>query len=123
MSATKTVYIAISSDVLHRGHLNIIEQGAKLGEVTIGLLTDSAIATYKRAPILDWDTRRITLENMRQVAQVVPQETLSYARNIREHRPDYVVHGDDWRTGIQAVIRAEVISLLGEYGGELVEVP
>lgn len=122
MSAPKTVYIAISTDVLHRGHLNIIEEGAKLGEVTIGLLTESAIATYKRAPLLDFETRKLTLENMRQVARVVPQETLSYAANLREYKPDYVLHGDDWRTGIQSVVRAEVIEVLAEYGGELVEV-
>lgn len=121
-SATKSVYIAISSDVLHRGHLNIIEQGARLGEVTIGLLTDSAIATYKRAPLLDWETRRATLVGMRNVARVVAQDTLSYANNLREFKPDIVLHGDDWRTGVQAVTRAEVISVLAEYGGELVEV-
>ncbi len=122
MSDPKTVYIAISSDILHRGHLNIIEEGAKLGEVTIGLLTDSAIATYKRAPILDWETRKVTLANMRQVSRVIPQETLSYAQNIRDLKPDYVVHGDDWRTGIQSVVRAEVLTLLAEYGGELIEI-
>ncbi len=121
--APKSAYIAISSDILHRGHLNIIEKAAALGEVTVGLLTDSAIATYKRAPLLDWDTRKTTLANMRQVARVVPQDTLSYAQNIREYKPDYVVHGDDWRTGIQSIIRAEVVTLLAEYGGELVEVP
>jgi len=123
MSEPKTVYIAISSDVLHIGHLKVIEEGAKLGDVTIGLLTDSAIATYKRAPILDWETRKVTLANMRQVARVVPQETLSYAQNIRELKPDYVLHGDDWRTGIQSVVRAEVQTLLAEYGGELIEIP
>lgn len=123
MSTQKTVYVAISSDVLHRGHLNVLEQAAKLGEVTVGLLTDSAIATYKRAPLLDWETREATVANMRQVSRVVPQETLSYAQNIRELQPDFVVHGDDWRTGIQSVVRAEVVNLLSEYGGELVEIP
>lgn len=123
MSNRKTVYVAISSDILHRGHLNILEQAAKLGEVIVGLLTDSAIATYKRAPLLDWETREATIANMRQVSRVVPQDTLSYAQNIREFRPDFVVHGDDWRTGIQSVVRAEVLNLLSEYGGELVEIP
>lgn len=122
MPERKSVYVAISSDILHRGHLNIIEEGAKLGDLTIGLLTDSAIATYKRAPLLDWETRQATLANMRQVSRVVAQDTLSYAKNIRELKPDFVVHGDDWRSGIQSVIRAEVIALLAEYGGELVEI-
>ncbi|MDR0848401.1 MAG: phosphoenolpyruvate mutase [Propionibacteriaceae bacterium] len=123
MSSNKTVYIAIASDILHRGHLNIIETGAALGEVTIGLLTDEGIATYKRPPIIDYETRRELLASMRQVSHVVPQDSLSYAQNLRELKPDYVVHGDNWRTGIQKAARAEVMSILAEYGGELVEVP
>lgn len=119
----KSVYIAISTDVLHGGHLNVVEQGAKLGDVTIGLLTDEAIATYKRPPILDFDTRRALLASMRDVHEVVAQETLSYADNLRRLKPDYVVHGDDWTTGAQATIRSEVIDILSGYGGELVEVP
>ncbi|MEA5051832.1 MAG: phosphoenolpyruvate mutase [Propionicimonas sp.] len=122
MPNDKTVYIAISSDILHRGHLNVIEAGARLGEVTVGLLTDRAIATYKRLPILDFESRRALVASMRNVAHVVPQETLSYAENLRRLKPDYVVHGDDWTTGVQAMVRNEVIDLLAEYGGDLVEV-
>ncbi len=119
----KSVYIAISSDILHQGHLNVLEVGAKLGEVTVGLLTDQAIATYKRLPIVDFESRRALFSSLRNVSQVVPQETLSYADNIRRLRPDYVVHGDDWTQGVQAMVRTEVINLLAEYGGELVEIP
>ena len=119
----KSVYIAISSDILHQGHLNVLEVGAKLGEVTVGLLTDQAIATYKRLPILDFESRRAMFASLRNVSRVVPQETLSYADNIRRLRPDYVVHGDDWTQGVQAMVRTEVIELLAEYGGELVEIP
>ena len=119
----KSVYIAISSDILHQGHLNVLEVGAKLGEVTVGLLTDQAIATYKRLPILDFESRRALFASLRNVSRVVPQETLSYADNIRRLRPDYVVHGDDWTQGVQAMVRTEVIELLAEYGGELVEIP
>lgn len=123
MPSTKTAYVAMSSDILHKGHLKVINAAAELGSVTIGLLTDESIATYKRLPILDWESRKAVLENMSSVAAVVPQETLSYADNLRRLKPDYVVHGDDWRSGIQAMVRDEVIKVLSEYGGELVEVP
>ena len=119
----KTVYIAMSADIIHKGHINIIEEGAKLGEVTIGLLTDEAIATYKRLPVLDYETRERIFLSMRQVSRVVRQETLSYLDNLRLLKPNYVVHGDDWQTGVQAVVRAEVLRTLDEYGGELIEVP
>lgn len=123
MPSNKTAYVAMSSDILHKGHLKVINAAAELGSVTIGLLTDESIATYKRLPILDWESRRAVLENMSSVSAVVPQETLSYADNLRRLKPDYVVHGDDWRSGIQAMVRDEVIQVLSEYGGQLVEVP
>lgn len=119
----KRVYIAVSSDILHKGHLNVIQEGARLGDVTIGLLTDEAVATYKRLPILDWETRRAVLASLANVTDVIPQDSLSYADNLRKLKPDYVVHGDDWRSGIQSMARDEVLRVLGEYGGELVEVP
>ena len=119
----KKVYIAMSADVLHNGHINIINEGAKLGDVIIGLLTDEAIATYKRLPILDYDTRKLVFENIKNVKKVVKQETLSYKENLLKIKPDYVIHGDDWKNGIQQKVREEVIETLNEYGGELIEVP
>ncbi len=123
MSERKTVYIAMSADIIHNGHINVINEGAKLGDVIIGVLTDEAIAAYKRLPLLDYDTRVTIFNNIKGVTKVVKQETLSYAKNIKELKPDYVVHGDDWKSGIQSNIRREVIELLGEYGGQLVEIP
>ncbi len=119
----KTVYIAMSADILHQGHLNIIHKGAELGDVIIGLLTDEVIATYKRMPILSYDTRKAIFESMKDVARVVCQDTLSYKKNLLELKPDYVLHGDDWKTGIQSMVREEVIATVASYGGELVEVP
>ena len=119
----KKVYIAMSADVLHDGHLNIIEEGAKYGDVIIGLLTDEAIATYKRLPILDYETRKRIFENLKNVKKVVKQETLDYTENLRRLKPDYVIHGDDWKQGVQSLVRERVIATLGEWGGELVEVP
>lgn len=123
MSSNKTVYIALASDILHRGHINIINEGAQLGDVTIGLLTDEAVATYKRLPVLDWESRKAVVESLANVTAVVPQASLSYADNLRELKPDYVVHGDDWRSGVQSMVREEVLSVLAEQGGELVEIP
>lgn len=117
----KCVYVAMSADLIHPGHLNIINTARQLGEVTVGLLTDEAIASYKRLPFLSYEQRKIIVENLRGVAHVVPQETLDYVPNLRRLRPDYVVHGDDWRTGVQKEIRARVIETLGEWGGRLVE--
>ncbi len=119
----KQVYIAMSTDVLHEGHINVIKEGSKLGDVTIGLLSDEAIATYKRVPFLDYNARKEIFENIKGVTRVVRQDTLDYTDNLRKYKPDIVLHGDDWKTGIQTVVRDKVIETLKEYGGELVEIP
>ena len=121
--AGKSVYVGMSADLIHPGHLNIITRARELGEVTIGLLTDAAIASYKRLPYLSYEQRKAVIENIRGVDRVVPQETLDYVPNLQQYRPDYVVHGDDWQSGIQAKTRQRVIDALAEWGGELVEVP
>jgi phosphoenolpyruvate phosphomutase len=113
----------MSADLVHPGHLNVIARARELGEVTIGLLTDAAIASYKRLPYMTYEQRRMVVENIQGVARVVPQETLDYEPNLRAHRPDIVVHGDDWKSGVQAKTRQRVIDVLAEWGGELVEVP
>lgn len=119
----KKVYIGMSADLIHPGHLNVIAKGRELGEVIVGLLTDHAIATYKRVPYLTFEQRKIIVENISGVSNVVPQETLDYSANLRKLKPHYVVHGDDWKTGIQQATRTKVIETLKEWGGELVEVP
>lgn len=123
MSENRTVYVGMSADLVHPGHLNVIRQAAELGEVTVGLLTDRAIASYKRLPYMAFEQRREVVESLKGVARVVPQDTLDYVPNLREYKPDYVVHGDDWREGVQAGVRQSVIDTLAEWGGELVEVP
>lgn len=117
----KTAYIGMSADLIHPGHLNIIREAQKLGEVTVGLLTDKAIASYKRLPFLTFEQRKEIVESIKGVSRVVPQHTLDYSDNLRELKPDYVVHGDDWREGVQAETRQKVIDTLKEWGGELVE--
>lgn len=117
------VYSAFSCDVIHEGVINIINKASELGELTVGLLSDEAIATYKRVPLLNFEARKVVFENLKGVSDVIKQETLSYKDNLYKIKPDYVVHGDDWKTGVQSKIRQEVIDILAEWGGELVEVP
>ena len=119
----KTVYVSIASDILHEGILNVISRASELGEVTVGLMSDEAIATYKRAPLLPYESRKKVYSSLRDVSRVVRQDTLSYRDNLLELRPDYVVHGDDWDEGPQSAVRAEAVELLTRWGGELVEVP
>ena len=117
------VYLAMSADIIHHGHINVISKASRLGEVTVGVLTDEVIASYKRFPLLSYEERKAIVENIKGVAQVIPQESLDYVPNLLRVRPHYVVHGDDWRTGVQQNIRRRVIETLEEWGGKLVEIP
>lgn len=119
----KKVYMSFSSDIIHGGHLSILKKAAELGEVTVGILTDDVIASYKSFPILSVDERMELFSNIKHVTNVVKQDTLGYEKAIHELRPDYVVHGDDWKTGILADIRKNVLAALEETGGELIEFP
>jgi cytidyltransferase-like protein len=107
----KTVYVGMSADLIHPGHLNVIKRAAELGEVVVGLLTDEAVASYKRLPYMNFEQRRMVIENIKGVSRVVPQTTLDYVPNLRVLKPDYVVHGDDWRTGVQKSVRQRVIEV------------
>ncbi|GAB6091614.1 phosphoenolpyruvate mutase [Spirochaeta dissipatitropha] len=118
----KKVYVGMSADLVHTGHLNIIKEAAKLGEVTVGLLTDKAIASYKRLPYLEFEQRKAIVEGLKGVAAVIPQETLDYRPNLEKIKPDYVVHGDDWKEGVQRETRQQVIDCLKQWDGSLVEV-
>ena len=119
----KKVFMSMSTDVIHGGHINIINRAAALGELTVGVLSDETVASYKRYPLLSCEERMKIVSAMQGVAHVVKQDGLSYRDVISRLKPDIVVHGDDWRTGIQQPIREETVRLLSEYGGELVEFP
>lgn len=119
----KKVYVGMSVDLIHHGHLNIIKKAKELGSVIVGLLTDEAIANYKRLPFLSYEQRRLIIDNIKGVDEVIPQSTLDYVPNLRKIKPDFVVHGDDWKSGIQKETRQKVIEVLEEWGGKLVEIP
>ena len=119
----RIVYMCFSTDMIHSGHIAIIKKAQKLGKLIIGVLSDEAVASYKRFPLMPYEERKSLVENINGVAMVIEQKELSYAENIKALKPAYVVHGDDWREGFQKPIREEVVALLGEYGGKLVEYP
>ena len=118
---SKLVYVAMSADIIHPGHLNIIKEAAKLGDVTVGVLTDAAIASYKRLPYMNYEQRAAVVAALKGVTRVIPQEQLDYIPNLLKLKPDFVVHGTDWREGVQAKTRQGVIDTLAQWGGKLVE--
>jgi len=117
----KIVYCGLAADILHEGHINILKTASKQGDVTVGLLTDNAIASYKRLPHLNYKQREIVLKNLKFVKRVIPQNTLDYTYNLELIKPDFVVHGDDWKTGIQRNVRKKVINTLKKWSGKLIE--
>ena len=119
----RTVYMCFASDIIHGGHISIIRKAARLGKLTIGVLSDEAVTSYKRLPLVPASERRIMFENISGVHRVVEQKTLSYKENLEKLHPDFVVHGDDWVSGFQKPVRDEVTSILASYGGKLVEYP
>ena len=119
----KIVYVGMCADLIHHGHLNIIKEAKKYGDVIIGLLTDSAVASYKRLPLLNYEERKIVVESIVGVSKVIPQNTLDYIPNLEKIKPNYVVHGDDWKEGVQKQVRKGVINKLNEWGGEVIDVP
>ncbi len=118
---SRTVFMSFSADVLHGGHVSIINKAARLGKLTIGVLTDEAVASYKRFPLIPATERKLLFSNLKGVSKAVFQNELSYKNILEELKPDYVVHGTDWREGVQAPVRDEVIKILESYGGKLVE--
>lgn len=120
---SRTVYMCFSTDMVHSGHIAIIKKAERLGKLIIGVLSDEAVVSYKRFPLLPYAERKIMFENITGVFKVVEQKTLSYKENIEKYLPTYVVHGDDWVIGFQKPVRDEVVSMLATYGGRLVEFP
>ena len=121
MREKKLVYVPMAVDIVHPGHINIIKIAATYGEVMVGLFTDEAIATYKNPPYMDYETRKIVIENIKGVSYVVPQKVRDYAPNLMKYKPDYMVHGTDWREGPLADVRQKAIELMAQWGGQVIE--
>jgi phosphoenolpyruvate phosphomutase len=110
-------------DIIHPGIINIINEGAKHGELLVGLLTDSAIASHKKLPFLTYEQRKNVIENIKGVSRVVPQEDWSYVPNLRKYKPNAIIHGDDWKSGGLKQERDDVYAAMKELGGKVIEVP
>ena len=121
MKTRKKAYVGLAVDIIHEGHINILKIANSYGDVIVGLLTDEAIASYKSIPYLNYNRRKIIIQNIKYVKKVVPQKTLDYVHNLNIIRPDFVVHGDDWRTGIQKKTRDRIIKTLKKWSGKLIE--
>jgi len=121
MEAKKLVYVPMAVDIVHPGHINIIQTAAKLGEVMVGLFSDEAIASYKNPPLMRYEQRKAVIENVKGVSRVVCQATRDYEPNLRKYRPSYMVHGTDWRTGPLSDVRKRAIQVMAEWGGQVVE--
>ncbi len=117
----KTVYIAMSADLITPGHVSMIQEARAMGEVVIGLLIDSAIAGYQRLPYMRYEQRKVVLEAIAGVKEVIPQVSLDYLPNLLKIKPDFVLHRDDWNTGVLRENRQRVIDALAQWDGELIE--
>ena len=123
LDMAKKVYLGMIGDIMHPGLINIISEGAKYGDVMIGLFTDKAIANHRRLPYLTWEQRKNVIEHIKGVASVVPQEEWSYIENLKKYKPDYIIHGDDWLYGPDKYIRDEVFKVMKQLGGQVIEIP
>ena len=110
-------------DIIHPGIVNILKEAEKLGNVLVGLFTDSAIAGHKRLPHMSYEQRESVVASLRGVWKVVPQSEWSYVPNLLKYKPEFIIHGDDWISGSASVLRAEVFRVMAEIGGRVVEVP
>ena len=111
----------MSADIIHPGHINIIKTAAKYGRVMVGLFSDEAIRTYKPEPAMNYEMRKTVVENLKNVMYVVKQETKDYSDNLMKFKPEYMVHGTDWKEGPLKEVRQKAIDLMATRGGEVIE--
>ena len=121
MDKKELVYVPMAVHILHPGHINIIKEAAKYGKVIVGLFSDEAIKSYKRVPYMNYEMRKIIIENVKGVDEVICQEIKDYSPNLIKLKPKYMVHGTDWREGPLADVRQKAIDLMASWGGEVIE--
>lgn len=120
---SKSVYVGMTADIIHPGHINILKEARRHGRVIVGLLTDEAVAEHKRLPFLNYEQRREIIENIEGVAEVVPQKEWDYSPNLLQYKPDFMIHGDDWQSGSQTRIRERAFATMSQWGGTIIEIP
>ena len=119
----KIIYVPMAADIINSGHLNIIRKAKKYGKIVIGLFTDSAVAEYKSLPLINYEQRLEIIKNIKGISQIIKQETWDFTENLKKLKPHYVIHGDDWKKGIQKNMRKKVINTLRKWNGRLIEIP
>ena len=117
------VFVPMACDLIHEGHINILENAAKYGKVVVGLLTDKAISVYKPLPLLNYNRRLKIIKSMKYVDSVVKTTDWDYKTSLNNIKPKYVVHGDDWKFNNQKQVRQNVIKQIRAWKGTLVEIP
>jgi len=117
----KLVYVPMVADIIHPGHINIIRTAAQYGNVMVGLYSDEAVMTYKKPPTMKNEMRKTVMEKIKNVKYVVKQSIRDYEPNLRKYKPDFMVHGTDWREGPLADVRARAIAVMAEWDGEVIE--
>ncbi|MDT3664291.1 MAG: radical SAM protein [Anaerobiospirillum sp.] len=118
---SKLVYVPMSADIIHPGHINLLKKAASYGRVMVGLFSDEAIASYKAPPVMSYEERLAVVSNLKEVYCVVKQETKDYVPNLERYQPDVMVHGTDWREGPLSGVREKAIEVMAQWGGEVVE--
>tara|TARA_X000000368_G_scaffold419092_1_gene422378 strand:- start:7344 stop:7763 length:420 start_codon:yes stop_codon:yes gene_type:complete len=120
----KKVFVSMSADGLHHGHINILKKAKKYGNITVGLMTDDAIFSYKKKkPVIKYNHRKKILSHIDLINKIVPVHSLNFDWVAKKYRCDYWVHGDDWKKGIQLKARKRLIKMMKKWGGKVIDVP
>ena len=119
----KTVYMLFATDVIHEGHINVVKEAKKYGNVIGGVLCDAAMIRFNRFPTVSFDERVRMVKDIPEVDEVIVQNETLYENTLRKIKPDYVIHGDNWCEGPEKAIRDNAIKVMNELGGEVIEVP
>ena len=119
----KKIYTCFCTDFIHDGHLNIIREAQKYGEVIVGVLSDKAMIRFNKFPTVSFEERMLLVKSIKGVSKVIVQEDVMYDKIVEEIKPDYIIHGDNWKAEPMNVIRDNAIALMNKYGGEVIEVP
>jgi phosphoenolpyruvate mutase len=119
----KKIYVPMGADIIHEAHLNIIKRAKHYGDIIIGLFSDKAISEYKRLPLISYEQRYSMMEKIKGIMMIVKQDSWDYSENLKKIKPDYLIHGDDWKNSIQKEMRKKVIKIMSSWNGKVIEVP
>ena len=118
------VFVSLSADGLHHGHLNILIKAKKYGNIIVGLMTDKAIKSYKKSkPLMKYNDRKKLLSHVDLVSKIIPVHSLNFAQLANKHKLDYWIHGSDWKKGVQCLARKKLIKEMKKWGGKVIDIP